>query len=94
MTENENFLVSIGFTQEEYMGKLWWVDPFFEKDDHYRYVLCVNEDPGFSVHGQSMEWIMKVIKSNVYNRATVNAQKEAKAAVVREIEYALKKFLK
>jgi hypothetical protein len=94
MTENENFLVSIGFTQEEYMGKLWWVDPFFEKDDNYRYVLCVDEEPGYSVHGMSIEQIMQVIKSNVYNRATKTAQKEAKAAMVREVEYTLRKFLK
>ena len=94
MTENENFLVSIGFTQGEYMGKMWWVDPFFEKDDNYRYVLCVDEEPGYSVHGMSIEQIMQVIKSNVYNRATNTAQKEAKAAMVREIEYTLRKFLK
>ena len=94
MTENENFLVSIGFTQEEYMGKLWWVDPFFEKDDNYRYVLCVNEEPGYSVHGMSIEQIMSVIKANVSNQARNKIQQETKAAVVREIEYALKKFLK
>ena len=93
MTENENFLVSIGFTQEEYMGNMWWVDPFFDKEDQYRYVF--NGDEGsFSVNGKSIEWIMKAIKSNVSNQARVSTEREAKENVVREVEKALKKFLK
>ena len=74
MTENENFLVSIGFTQEEYMGNMWWVDPFFDKEDQYRYVF--NGDEGsFSVNGKSIEWIMKAIKANVSNQARVSTDK-------------------
>jgi hypothetical protein len=93
MTENEKFLVSIGFTQEEYMGNMWWVDPFFDKEDQYRYVF--NGDEGsFSVNGKSIEWIMKVIKANVSNQARVSTEREAKENVVREVEKALKKFLK
>lgn len=93
MTENENFLVSIGFTQEEYMGNMWWVDPFFDKEDQYRYVF--NGDEGsFSVNGKSIEWIMKAIKANVSNQARVSTERKAKEDAVREVEKALKKFLK
>lgn len=93
MTENENFLVSIGFTQEEYMGNMWWVDPFFDKEDQYRYVF--NGDEGsFSVNGKSIEWIMKAIKANVSNQARVSTERKAKEDTVREVEKALKKFLK
>jgi hypothetical protein len=94
MNENEQFLVSIGFTQEEYQGKMWWVDPFFEKDDQYRYVLIVNEEPGYSVHGKSIQWIMQVIKANVDGHARTKIQQEVKEAAAREIEAALKKVVK
>ena len=93
MTENENFLVSIGFTQEEYMGNMWWVDPFFDKEDQYRYVFNDAGD-SFSVNGKSIEWIMKAIKANVSNQARVSTERKAKEDVVREVEKALKKFLK
>ena len=93
MTENENFLVSIGFTQEEYMGNMWWVDPFFDKEDQYRYVFNGAEG-SFSVNGKSIEWIMKAIKANVSNQARVSTEREAKENVVREVEKALRKFLK
>ena len=93
MTENENFLVSIGFTQEEYMGNMWWVDPFFDKEDRYRYVFNDAGD-SFSVNGKSIEWIMKAIKANVSNQARVSTERQAKEDVVREVEKALKKFLK
>ena len=93
MTENENFLVSIGFTQEEYMGNMWWADPFFEKDDGYRY-LFNDADDAFSVNGKSIEWIIKVIKANVSNQARVRTEREAKEEAAREIEKVMKKFLK
>jgi hypothetical protein len=94
MNENEKFLVSIGFTQEEYQDKMWWADPFFEKDDSFRYTFTVNEDTGFSVHGKSVEWIMQVIKSNVAGNARTKIQQEVKEAAAREIEKALKKVVK
>jgi hypothetical protein len=93
MTENENFLVSIGFTQEEYMGKLWWVDPFFEKDDGYRY-LFNDADDAFSVNGKSIEWIMKAIKANISNQARTRVEREVKERVALEVEKALKKVMK
>ena len=93
MTENEQFLVSIGFTQELFMGKMWWVDPFFDKEDQYRYVF--NGDEGtFSVNGKTIEWIMRAIKANVANQAKVTTERKAKEDAVREVENALKKFLK
>ena len=92
MTENENFLVSIGFTQEEYMGNMWWVDPFFDKDDQYRYIFQV--EGNYTVKDKPIEWVMKAIKVNVSNRATVNAEKKAKEDAAREIEKVMKKFLK
>ena len=93
MTDNEKFLVSIGFTQELFMGKMWWVDPFFDKEDQYRYVF--NGDDGtFSVNGKTIQWIMKVIKANVANQAKVTTERKAKEDAVREVEKALKKFLK
>ena len=94
MTENEKFLVSIGFTQEEFMGKLWWVDPFFEKDDNYRCVFLVNDNAPHSVNGQSIEWIMKAIKANVSNQARTKVEREVKEQVAQEVEKALKKTLK
>ena len=93
MTDNEKFLVSIGFTQELFMGKMWWVDPFFDKEDQYRYVFN-GDDGSFSVNGKSIEWIMKVIKANVANQAKVTTERKAKEDAVREVEKALKKFLK
>ena len=94
MTENEKFLVSIGFTQEEHMGKLWWVDPFFEKDDSYRYVFYVGENTPHSVNQQSIEWIMKAIKANVSNQAYTKVERDVKEKVAQEVEKALKKTLK
>lgn len=93
MTENEQFLVSIGFTQEQFMGKTWWVDPFFDKEDQYRYVFN-GDDGSFSVNGKTIQWIMKVIKANVANQAKVTTERKAKEDAVREVEKALKKFLK
>ena len=93
MTENEQFLVSIGFTQELFMGKLWWVDPFFDKEDQYRYVFN-GDDGAFSVNGKTIQWIMKAIKANVSNQAKVTTERKAKEDAVREVENALKKFLK
>ena len=93
MTENEKFLVSIGFTQEQFMGKMWWVDPFFSKDDQYRYVFN-GDDGAFSVNGKTIQWIMKAIKANVSNQAKVTTERKAKEDAVREVENALKKFLK
>ena len=92
MTENENFLVSIGFTQEEYMGKLWWVDPFFDKSDQYRYLF--NVEGSYSVNGKTIEWIMKAIKANVSNQARTRLQREIKEDAAHEIETALKKVMK
>ena len=75
------------------MGKMWWVDPFFDKEDQYRYVF--NGDDGtFSVNGKTIQWIMKVIKANVANQAKVTTERKAKEDAVREVEKALKKFLK
>ena len=93
MTENEKFLVSIGFTQEESMGKMWWVDPFFEKDDNYRYVFLVNDNAPHSVNGQSIEWVMKAIKANVSNQTRTKVEREIKERVAQEVDKALKKTL-
>jgi hypothetical protein len=92
MTENENFLVSIGFTQEEFMGKLWWVDPFFSESDQYRYVFPVEGD--YTVQDKSIEWIMKAIKANVSNQARTRVEREVKERVAQEVEKALKKVIK
>lgn len=94
MTENEKFLVSIGFTQEEFMGKMWWVDPFFDESDQYRYVFLVNDNAPHSVNGQSIEWIMTAIKANVSNQARTRVEREVKEKVAQEVEKALKKTLK
>jgi hypothetical protein len=94
MNESEKFLVSIGFTQEEYKGEMWWTDPFFVKDDKYRHVFTVDEDTSFSVHGKSIQWIMQAIKANVSNQARFKIQQEVKEAAAREIEAALKKVVK
>jgi hypothetical protein len=92
MTENENFLVSIGFTQEQYMNEMWWVDPFFDESDQYRYVF--NVKGSYSVQDKSIEWIMKAIKANVSNQARTRVEREVKERVAQEVEKALKKVMK
>lgn len=92
MSENEKFLQSIGFTQEEYMGQLWWVDPFFDNDDQYRYVF--QTAGSYAVQDKTIEWIMKVIKSNVAGSVTTKTHQKAKQDAVNEIQKAMKKFLK
>jgi len=74
------------------MGSLWWTDPFFEKDDPYRYVF--HTEGGYSVNDKTILWVMNAIKANVSNRATTNTERKAKEDAVREIEKTLKRFLK
>lgn len=92
MSENEKFLQSIGFTQEEYMNQTWWVDPYFEKDDQYRYVF--QTEGSYAVQDKTLEWIMKVIKSNVAGSVYTKTQQKAKQDAVNEIQKVMKKFLK